>query len=647
MLIDKTHRNWAIWSTLVLIAGSVCYWLYARAEPNGPTGGSRPGLIFGVIGSAMMVFAWLLAGRKRVRALPLGSAQFWLKGHMWLGTLSMPFILFHAGFGLGGALEKVLWIVFGFVYISGFVGLGIQQVVPRLMSARLVRETFDAQVPFQLDRTVFLTDRNIAVETGVLELNGSVWGDVYKATTDFYSAADKETKGDWIELVPEESRSLFRNLALHCKNKGWVRTVDDFPSVLPSIYSGLAGAEKKKKPKAKTKAKAGGDDSPLKKARAGGAGKPSPLDQLRPKKKEAKEPDAAATTGSSADRKQSPLEKIRAQQAAAAGGKPAGSGKKSPIEQIRAQQAKARGGIDAVNDEPAETKSAEADALSDIRGPISISDAILGPLEQKERVSVSGAVLDSDPKQEPVTVKSAAKSTAKPAAEAKDSDEDDTNLSPLERIRRQQAARSGEKPAGNKKLSPLEQIRAKAKAKDSGAASGEQKSKKASPLDQIRAKAASGGGKKPSPLDQLKSKQKPAGDDKPQKPKPKPKPPAESLRPTRTIETPQNQRVGIRDFYLQQVRPYLTTDKPARHPLNDQRESQRLFARMRTVLSAPALRDELATLEAGCNERRQFAIQKKLHRVLHGWLMLHVPASMALLVLFLVHVIMALRVVPF
>ena len=133
MLIDRSHLSWALFSGISLIAGAVSYVTYAWNGPKGPSGGSAMGLLFGVIGTLMMLFAGLLAARKPLRIRRIGSAQFWLKGHLWLGTLCIPFILFHAGFGWGGLLEQFMWYALTIVAVSGFFGLAIQQFLPRLL----------------------------------------------------------------------------------------------------------------------------------------------------------------------------------------------------------------------------------------------------------------------------------------------------------------------------------------------------------------------------------------------------------------------------------------------------------------------------------------------------------------------------------
>ena len=45
-----------------------------------------------------------------------------MRGHIWLGLLSFPLILFHGGFHFGGALTYALMILFIVVVVSGIVG---------------------------------------------------------------------------------------------------------------------------------------------------------------------------------------------------------------------------------------------------------------------------------------------------------------------------------------------------------------------------------------------------------------------------------------------------------------------------------------------------------------------------------------------
>src|SRR5438093_5869651 len=111
MLLDASHRRWAVGTLLVLLAATAAYIPYARGTVRGPSGGSWPGLIYGGAGLALMVYAGLLGARRKVPSWRLGRATTWLKGHLWLGLLSYFLILFHSGFRWGGPLTFALLVL--------------------------------------------------------------------------------------------------------------------------------------------------------------------------------------------------------------------------------------------------------------------------------------------------------------------------------------------------------------------------------------------------------------------------------------------------------------------------------------------------------------------------------------------------------
>jgi hypothetical protein len=141
MRMDKTQRGWALASMVILAISSVLYALYALASPQGPRGGSLAGLAFGVIGFAFMIFAALLGARKRVPTWRVGRAQAWMRGHLWLGFLALPLLLFHGGFHFGGTLTRVLmWLLIVTVF-SGVFGAALQHYIPRVMTSDVPLET--------------------------------------------------------------------------------------------------------------------------------------------------------------------------------------------------------------------------------------------------------------------------------------------------------------------------------------------------------------------------------------------------------------------------------------------------------------------------------------------------------------------------
>jgi hypothetical protein len=149
MLIDTKHFPWAILTigTGVMAVG-LYKWLNYHYYPTGLTGGTTPGLWYGIAGSALMVYAGLLSGRRKLPgAWWLGSRKWWVRGHIWLGLLSVVFILCHSGFRWGGPLEKLLWVVFTLVIVTGILGLVLQNILPRMIMQRIPAEAPYEQIP--------------------------------------------------------------------------------------------------------------------------------------------------------------------------------------------------------------------------------------------------------------------------------------------------------------------------------------------------------------------------------------------------------------------------------------------------------------------------------------------------------------------
>jgi hypothetical protein len=144
--IDHTHRKWLAASLIILGVATAVYIPYALHSPSGPSGGSAIGLTFGIVGSAFMVFAGLLAGRKKVPVWRLGRAQTWMRGHLWLGLLSLPIIFFHAGFRFGGPLTTVLMVLVIIVVASGIFGALLQHYMPNMMTVQVPSETIFEQI---------------------------------------------------------------------------------------------------------------------------------------------------------------------------------------------------------------------------------------------------------------------------------------------------------------------------------------------------------------------------------------------------------------------------------------------------------------------------------------------------------------------
>src|ERR1700688_1602133 len=141
MRIDSTQRTWAIASAIIFAVSLITYIVYSHNSIQGASGGSAIGLTFGALGFAFMLFAALLGARKRVPVWRLGRAQAWMRGHLWLGFLALPIILFHGGFHFGGALTRVLMWLLIITVSSGAFGAVLQHYIPRVMMSDVPLET--------------------------------------------------------------------------------------------------------------------------------------------------------------------------------------------------------------------------------------------------------------------------------------------------------------------------------------------------------------------------------------------------------------------------------------------------------------------------------------------------------------------------
>ena len=110
-------------------------------------GGTPLGLAFGAISLGIFVFAALLSLRKKIPLWRVGTVQRWLRAHIWLTLLTIPLILLHSGFRLGGPMTTLLMALYAIVMVSGIYGLVLQHLMPRLMKERLPAETVFEQIP--------------------------------------------------------------------------------------------------------------------------------------------------------------------------------------------------------------------------------------------------------------------------------------------------------------------------------------------------------------------------------------------------------------------------------------------------------------------------------------------------------------------
>lgn len=96
------------------------------------------------------------------------------------------------------------------------------------------------------------------------------------------------------------------------------------------------------------------------------------------------------------------------------------------------------------------------------------------------------------------------------------------------------------------------------------------------------------------------------------------------------------------DFFTEYVDPFLQPGSVASLPLADSAHANNLFEQLRRNVD-PKLRPTVKQLQELCDQRRQLVRQAQLHWLLHGWLLVHLPLSVALVALLFAHAFVALR----
>lgn len=181
MRIDKTQRGWAIASLVIFAVFTAVYVAYAVHAASGPQGGSPLGLTFGVIGFGFMILAALLGARKRVPTWRIGRAQAWMRGHLWLGLLSLPMILFHGGFHFGGTLTRLLMWLLMVTVASGVIGAALQHYVPRVMTTDVKLETIYDEIGNVRKLLLEEADHGVEAICGPLGIGKAAKEDVQRA----------------------------------------------------------------------------------------------------------------------------------------------------------------------------------------------------------------------------------------------------------------------------------------------------------------------------------------------------------------------------------------------------------------------------------------------------------------------------------
>lgn len=107
------------------------------------------------------------------------------------------------------------------------------------------------------------------------------------------------------------------------------------------------------------------------------------------------------------------------------------------------------------------------------------------------------------------------------------------------------------------------------------------------------------------------------------------------------VQMEEDVRNELTRFYNNELRPYLEKSGAKGCEIADRTNSVAMFANLRTLLPEE-IHPVIADLESICEEKRELDQQIVLHRLLHGWLFVHAPLSLALLLMGAIHAVIAL-----
>src|SRR5438309_4592327 len=163
-IVNRVHLPWFLF---VVFATLVSIWLYVgnftpqtlpsalrlpdsllqKPSEHHRVGGTPLGLIFGTIALSIFVFAALLGVRKKIVLWRIGTVQRWLRAHIWLTLLTIPLVILHSGFRLGGPMTTLIVVLYIIVMVSGIYGLILQHYMPAIMMEQLPAESVYEQIP--------------------------------------------------------------------------------------------------------------------------------------------------------------------------------------------------------------------------------------------------------------------------------------------------------------------------------------------------------------------------------------------------------------------------------------------------------------------------------------------------------------------
>jgi hypothetical protein len=149
MAMPLSISRLSAWSRYALLTAAVAVVAFAAIGWRWPWQPGRiGGLVFGTMAALLFVNAALYPWRRRWSARPWGTAQRWLKLHVYGSSLAFLCVLIHTGFRWpAGTMGWLLLLLSFWATATGVLGVWLQTTVPRTMARRLTVEAIYERIP--------------------------------------------------------------------------------------------------------------------------------------------------------------------------------------------------------------------------------------------------------------------------------------------------------------------------------------------------------------------------------------------------------------------------------------------------------------------------------------------------------------------
>jgi hypothetical protein len=224
--VARSGVYWRPIFVVLLAAATASYIWYDKREYT--HGGSKMGIIYGVVGTGLILLEAFFGIRKRWYRSTFGTLEQWLQSHIYLGVLVMVILLFHSGGRFNDTVAVTTLVLTGIVVASGIFGAILYLTIPRLLTeveSNLTVEEISDQLN-QLARSMarIATGKSAPFQRIYNELLRELqpgWLAGWRLL--FASGRRRETTGDWTRLIAlvgkEEQDDLRQMLVLSRQRK--------------------------------------------------------------------------------------------------------------------------------------------------------------------------------------------------------------------------------------------------------------------------------------------------------------------------------------------------------------------------------------------------------------------------------------------